>query len=182
MPTTLAEPEAAARHRDSVVSEMPSSRASELADCALGPSIRRTMFAFVVSLYVCMTASRTRPLGGYPPAGSAGGDNYPDAGGNRPSVSYGQPTHWRISANGGAAYDLKLDRDVLGRITRHVELLDGTTRTFDYAYDEAGRLSSVKIDSVKTPTHSASSTTSPSGAAIFVEAAAGPRRCVAEAT
>jgi hypothetical protein len=50
---------------------------------------------------------------------------------NGTSVSYGQPTHWRISANGGAAYDLKLDRDVLGRITRHVELLDGTTRTSD---------------------------------------------------
>jgi hypothetical protein len=101
---------------------------------------------------------------------------------NRPSVSYGQPTHWRISANGGAAYDLKLDRDVLGRITRHVELLDGTTRAFDYAYDETGRLSSVEVDSVKTSAPPVSSTTSPSGAGIFVEAAAGPRRCVAEAT
>jgi hypothetical protein len=101
---------------------------------------------------------------------------------NGGAVSYGEPTHWRLSVNGGAPYDLKLDRDVLGRFTRRVELLDGTTRTFDYGYDEAGRFSSVKIDSVKTPTHSASSTTSPSGVGISVEAAAGPRRCVAEAT
>jgi RHS repeat-associated protein len=72
---------------------------------------------------------------------------------NGASVSYGQPTHWRLSANGGAPYDLKLERDLLGRITRRVELLDGTTRTFDYGYDEAGRLSSVQLDGVKKATH-----------------------------
>jgi hypothetical protein len=83
---------------------------------------------------------------------------------NGGAVSYGEPTHWRLSVNGGAAYDLKLDRDVLGRITRHVELLDGTTRTFDYAYDEAGQLSSVEVDCVKTSAPPVSSTTSPSGA------------------
>jgi hypothetical protein len=33
------------------------------------------------------------------------------------AVVHRSPTHWRVSVNGGGAYDLKIERDLLGRIT-----------------------------------------------------------------
>jgi YD repeat-containing protein len=45
-------------------------------------------------------------------------------------------------------------RDRLGRITRKVETVEGVTRTFEYAYDLAGRLEEVKTDGAVTATYS----------------------------
>ena len=44
-------------------------------------------------------------------------------------------------------------RDQLGRITRKVETVAGVTRTFEYGYDLAGRLSEVKQDNVVTASY-----------------------------
>jgi RHS repeat-associated protein len=44
-------------------------------------------------------------------------------------------------------------RDRLGRITRKVETVEGVTKTFEYAYDLAGRLEQVKTDGAVTATY-----------------------------
>jgi len=44
-------------------------------------------------------------------------------------------------------------RDPLGRITRKVETVENVTRTFEYGYDLAGRLSEVKRDNVVTASY-----------------------------
>jgi RHS repeat-associated protein len=62
---------------------------------------------------------------------------------NGQTTSYGEPTHWRVSLNGAAIYDLALERDLLGRVTKRTELIEDTTRAFTYGYDESGRLSTV---------------------------------------
>ncbi|MCI0536413.1 MAG: hypothetical protein L0Z50_14430 [Verrucomicrobiales bacterium] len=59
----------------------------------------------------------------------------------------------RFSAAGNTLYDLQLSRDKLGRITTKIETVGGATRTFGYAYDEAGRLTEVKQDGATIETY-----------------------------
>lgn len=51
-------------------------------------------------------------------------------------------------AAGGALYEVNYVRDALGRITRKVETVEGATTTYDYGYDLAGRLESVRENNV----------------------------------
>ncbi|MCF6324308.1 MAG: putative Ig domain-containing protein [Gammaproteobacteria bacterium] len=52
------------------------------------------------------------------------------------------------SASDGATtlYDVSYSRDVLGRITQKIETIAGSTTTYDYRYDLAGRLTDVEQD------------------------------------
>ncbi|MGE3481883.1 MAG: PKD domain-containing protein, partial [Gammaproteobacteria bacterium] len=47
---------------------------------------------------------------------------------------------------GGALYSVAYTRDILGRITRKSETIEGSATVYDYAYDQAGRLSEVRRD------------------------------------
>ncbi len=52
--------------------------------------------------------------------------------------------------NGNALYAVSYTRDKLGRITGKTETLEGVTRVYEYGYDLAGRLESVKEDGLET--------------------------------
>ncbi len=62
--------------------------------------------------------------------------------------SFGELATYTASFGGSPIYAAEYDstsapRDALGRITRKVETIDGVSTTFDYAYDPAGRLTTV---------------------------------------
>jgi RHS repeat-associated protein len=78
------------------------------------------------------------------------------------SPQTGQPTKYSDGADGpatltigydafadatdrtlGSAYDLGISRDAAGRVSERRETVDGTLRTYDYAYDGAGNLLTV---------------------------------------
>jgi RHS repeat-associated protein len=50
--------------------------------------------------------------------------------------------------SGTPIYTTTYTRDKLGRITTKVEMIQGVTKTYDYAYDPAGRLDTVTIDGI----------------------------------
>lgn len=58
--------------------------------------------------------------------------------------SFGEITTYSASANGSAMLAINYTRDKLGRITQKTETIGGTTTTFNYDYDLAGRLREVK--------------------------------------
>jgi len=53
---------------------------------------------------------------------------------------YGEPNGYTASVNGTAVYGYTLYRDLSGRIFQKVETTQGTTDTWEYGYDDAGRL------------------------------------------
>jgi RHS repeat-associated protein len=57
--------------------------------------------------------------------------------------TFGDLAEYHAQANGTDVFSLQLTRDSLGRITRKVETIAGSTATFDYSYDVAGRLQEV---------------------------------------
>ncbi|MBF0635195.1 MAG: hypothetical protein HQK85_11100, partial [Nitrospinae bacterium] len=57
--------------------------------------------------------------------------------------TYGEADSYTAKYGATALFNTVYTRDVLGRITRKVETVQGVATTFDYAYDTAGRLSSV---------------------------------------
>ncbi|MDX1994026.1 MAG: RHS repeat-associated core domain-containing protein [bacterium] len=59
---------------------------------------------------------------------------------------HGEPTDYIARFGGSTLYDVEYTRDGLGRITRLVESIAGTTRTYDFAYDTAGRLATVELN------------------------------------
>jgi RHS repeat-associated protein len=61
--------------------------------------------------------------------------------------SFGEMTGTTATVSGTAGYSVSYTRDTLGRITRKQETILGTTDTYDYTYDTAGRL----VQAVKTP-------------------------------
>ncbi|MBL1263405.1 RHS repeat protein [Candidatus Methylomicrobium oryzae] len=59
---------------------------------------------------------------------------------------FGEVIGYRARAAGSDLYQAGFTRDPLGRITQKTETLGGSTKTFDYAYDAAGRLAEVKLN------------------------------------
>jgi RHS repeat-associated protein len=57
---------------------------------------------------------------------------------------YGEINQNTYAVGGNALYDWTLTRDNAGRITRRVENIQGSTITWDYAYDQLSRLIEVK--------------------------------------
>ncbi|NJD69194.1 MAG: RHS repeat-associated core domain-containing protein, partial [candidate division NC10 bacterium] len=56
---------------------------------------------------------------------------------------FGELTTYTATVSGSPVFATTYTRDKLGRITQKVETLSGSTDTFDYAYDPAGRLQGV---------------------------------------
>ncbi|MBI3387014.1 MAG: hypothetical protein HY027_04650 [Deltaproteobacteria bacterium] len=54
--------------------------------------------------------------------------------------THAEPTDYRVHYNGSDVYRAQYTRDGIGRITRKIESIAGTTDTFMYTYDLAGRL------------------------------------------
>jgi RHS repeat-associated protein len=61
-------------------------------------------------------------------------------------TEFGEPATMMASLDGAPVYSAAYSRDALGRITEKQENVEGTPSTFDYSYDEAGRLTEVKRD------------------------------------
>ena len=57
-----------------------------------------------------------------------------------------EPTNYSASYTATDIYSAAYTRDALGRITQKVETIGGTTATYGYSYDTAGRLSAVTKD------------------------------------
>lgn len=60
--------------------------------------------------------------------------------------AFGEATNYRVARDAETLYELTLDRDRLGRITTKTETAAGTTTTWAYGYDPAGRLAEVTRD------------------------------------
>jgi len=60
-----------------------------------------------------------------------------------------------VAANDGSSvlYRANYSRDNLGRITQQVETVQGTTTTYDYRYDLAGRLEEIDTNGINTATY-----------------------------
>ncbi len=63
------------------------------------------------------------------------------------SSTYGEFNGYTVSYSGNTKYSYSLTRDLLGRITQMSENVLGTTTTYDYTYDTAGRLDEVEVNS-----------------------------------
>jgi len=57
--------------------------------------------------------------------------------------AFGELTRQTVTAGATTIYDIQYSRDKIGRITQKIETISGSTITFDYVYDVAGRLSTV---------------------------------------
>jgi RHS repeat-associated protein len=67
--------------------------------------------------------------------------------------SFGELTGYSALFNATPLYATTHTRDKLGRITQKVETVQGATNTYDYTYDLAGRLSTVKLNTVTVATY-----------------------------
>jgi RHS repeat-associated protein len=65
----------------------------------------------------------------------------------------GEPTAVRTAQGPTALYEVGLAYDKLGRITQKTETVAGTAATFTYAYDTAGRLSTIAKDGNPTASY-----------------------------
>ena len=63
---------------------------------------------------------------------------------NRTFNTYGEVDGYGYNIGGNDVYTLSITRDNTGRIVQRVEQIQGETITWDYAYDELGRLIEVK--------------------------------------
>jgi RHS repeat-associated protein len=61
---------------------------------------------------------------------------------------YGEIDNYSHTVNAVNVYDVSLTRDNAGRITQRIEVIGAETITWDYVYDDLGRLTEVKKDSV----------------------------------
>jgi len=68
--------------------------------------------------------------------------------------TFGELSSYTANVSGSPVFSTTFTRDKLGRITQKVETISGTTTTFDYAYDPAGRLQEVKTNGTVTATYS----------------------------
>jgi RHS repeat-associated protein len=69
-------------------------------------------------------------------------------------TSFGGLDRYIAYYNGTTLYDVQYNRDGLGRITAKIETIGGTTESFTYSYDDAGRLAEVKKNGAITHTYS----------------------------
>ena len=63
---------------------------------------------------------------------------------------FGEPAGYSFTENGGVVFDEQYVRDDAGRIASRTETFSGTSTTFGYGYDAAGRLASVTRDGTQT--------------------------------
>ena len=63
---------------------------------------------------------------------------------------FGELTNFTATVNSTTQYQTQYTRDQLGRITQKVETVGGVTTTFNYHYDQAGRLDEVKQNGTTT--------------------------------
>jgi RHS repeat-associated protein len=68
--------------------------------------------------------------------------------------TFGELSSYTANVSGSPVFSTTFTRDKLGRITQKVETISGTTTTFDYTYETAGRLKEVKTNGVVTATYS----------------------------
>ena len=68
--------------------------------------------------------------------------------------SMAELTDYSASYTTTGIYSTVYSRDALGRITQKVETVGGTTETYGYSYDTAGRLSAVTKDAAPLSTYS----------------------------
>lgn len=66
---------------------------------------------------------------------------------------FGQVTAYEAKSNAASLLRFEYTYDKFGRITQKKEVRGGTTHTFDYGYDPAGRLSEVKRDGTVTASY-----------------------------
>lgn len=64
--------------------------------------------------------------------------------------TFGEPSRYTASVSGSTLLDVQYTRDSLGRITSKTETVSGTTSTYAYTYDQAGRLTDVSTNGVNT--------------------------------
>lgn len=62
--------------------------------------------------------------------------------------SFGELIGYTASISGTAIYSVQYTRDADGRVTAKTETINGTTNTYSYTYDQAGRLTSATTNSV----------------------------------
>ncbi|MES2768690.1 MAG: RHS repeat-associated core domain-containing protein [Bdellovibrionota bacterium] len=68
--------------------------------------------------------------------------------------TYGELSAYSLNRNSNAVYSLSFERDLLGRITKKTETLDGVTTVFEYEYDNTGRLELTKKNGIVASTYS----------------------------
>ena len=61
---------------------------------------------------------------------------------------FAEPTDYQATVNTLPVFHQSYVRDSLGRIIQKTETIDGTTNTYGYTYDTAGRLTEVKLNGV----------------------------------
>jgi RHS repeat-associated protein len=66
---------------------------------------------------------------------------------------YKEVDNYSHNVNGSNTYDVSLTRDNSGRITQRIEVIGAETITWDYGYDDLGRLIEVKQNSVVVETY-----------------------------
>ncbi len=67
--------------------------------------------------------------------------------------SHAELLNYQFQVSGGDVYRTQFTRDAVGRITQKIETIQGTSATFDYAYDLRGHLSQVKQNNVIIETY-----------------------------
>ena len=67
---------------------------------------------------------------------------------------FGELASYTANVSGSPVFTVTYTRDKLGRITQKVETIQGVTDTYDYLYDQAGRLKEVKKNGTVTATYS----------------------------
>jgi RHS repeat-associated protein len=72
---------------------------------------------------------------------------------SRSYSTFGELGTYTVNVSGSPVFATTFTHDKLGRITQKVEMISGTTTTFDYAYDLAGRLQEVKTNGAVTATY-----------------------------
>jgi RHS repeat-associated protein len=67
---------------------------------------------------------------------------------------FGEPVSYSAAYGGTEVYTVQYTRDHLGRITQKTETIGGTTDTYAYTYDLAGRLTAVEMNGAPVATYS----------------------------
>ena len=67
--------------------------------------------------------------------------------------TFGELSSYTANVGGSPVFSTTFTRDKLGRITQKVETIAGVTTTYDYTYDQAGRLQEVKTNRAVTATY-----------------------------